>query len=199
MAELVDHTPIEYSPRPLTQLYREVVKTCGLTRMEIFKRIGWGVNVSKGLRHLDALLDGTCKLQKFEERFVEAMEIPADVLSQARAKDQSWIQQVRSHRNRAISHAEYRSTGPYAKFLPNEKWKPTNNMSRWFFDLANRAPVNMAYYPRFVPPTAEEMGYTIATSPELIARGFPGDQIGGYFYHRLPDEFYTYDTAGNLL
>jgi hypothetical protein len=53
----------------------------------------------------------------------------------------------------------------------------------------------------FHPPTAEEMGAVIATRPETCAHPFAQNHhvIGGYLYHRLPDELHVYDLEGRII
>lgn len=195
-----DGTPTEcLPPSPLSRLYRETFKASGLTRVELHERLAWGTNVSKVLRHFDSLLDGTCEIPGFEDRFVEVMGIPGESLIRARAENVVWCDEALNHRNRSASHNVYRSLGPYVLVFPNEKWKPVTNNSRHGFEMIRRIPIDMACYPKFEPPSPENMGQTIAKSPELIIRNLlPLSHIGGYLYHRLPDELHTFDTSGNL-
>ncbi len=53
----------------------------------------------------------------------------------------------------------------------------------------------------FHPPTAEEMAAVIATQPETCAHPHAQDLhiIGGYLYHRLPDELHVYDAQGRII
>jgi hypothetical protein len=53
----------------------------------------------------------------------------------------------------------------------------------------------------FHPPTAEEMAAVITTQPETCAHPHAQDLhiIGGYLYHRLPDELHVYDLQGRII
>jgi hypothetical protein len=53
----------------------------------------------------------------------------------------------------------------------------------------------------FHPPTAEEMATVIATQPETCAHPHAQDLhlIGGYLYHRLPDELHIYNLQGRII
>jgi hypothetical protein len=53
----------------------------------------------------------------------------------------------------------------------------------------------------FHPPTAEEMAAVIASQPETCAHPHAQDLhiIGGYLYHRLPDELHVYDLEGSII
>ncbi len=54
---------------------------------------------------------------------------------------------------------------------------------------------------KFHPPAAEEMAAVIATQPESCAHPHAQDLhiIGGYLYHRLPDELHVYDLEGRII
>jgi len=53
----------------------------------------------------------------------------------------------------------------------------------------------------FHPPTAEEMAAVITTQPETCAHPHAQDLhiIGGYLYHRLPDELHVYELRGRII
>ncbi len=53
----------------------------------------------------------------------------------------------------------------------------------------------------FHPPTAEEIAAVIATQPDACSHPYAKKyhDIGGYLYHRLPNEFYLYDLQGNMV
>ncbi len=53
----------------------------------------------------------------------------------------------------------------------------------------------------FHPPTAEEMAAVIANQPETCTHLHAQDLhiIGGYLYHRLPDELHAYDLQGLII
>ncbi len=53
----------------------------------------------------------------------------------------------------------------------------------------------------FHPPTAEEMATVIATQPGICAHPHAQDLhiIGGYLYHRLPNELHVYNLQGQLI
>jgi hypothetical protein len=53
----------------------------------------------------------------------------------------------------------------------------------------------------FHPPTAEEMAAVITTQPETCAHPHAQDLhiIGGYLYHRLPDELHLFDLQGQII
>ena len=93
----------------------------------------------------------------------------------------------------------YRSQGPCLYSLQTPE--------SWFATAGFADPYHLTRQIRtggktgFHPPTAEEMAEVIATQPETCAHPHAQDLhiIGGYLYHRLPDELHVYDLEGRII
>jgi hypothetical protein len=93
----------------------------------------------------------------------------------------------------------YRSQGPCLYALQTS--------DSWFATAGFADPYHLTRQIRtggkneFHPPTAEEMAAVIATQPETCAHPHAQDLhiIGGYLYHRLPDELHIYDAQGRII
>jgi hypothetical protein len=93
----------------------------------------------------------------------------------------------------------YRSQGPCLYSLQTPE--------SWFATAGFADPYHLTRQIRtggktgFHPPTAEEMATVIATQPGICAHPHAQDLhiIGGYLYHRLPDELHVYDAQGRII
>lgn len=93
----------------------------------------------------------------------------------------------------------YRSQGPclYALQTP-ESWFATAGFADPY-QLTRQ--IRTGGKNEFHPPTAEEMAAVIATQPGICAHPHAQNLhiIGGYLYHRLPDELHVYDAQGRII
>jgi len=96
-----------------------------------------------------------------------------------------------------LSH--YRNHGPCLHALQTPE--------SWFATVGFADPYHLTRQIRtgrkneFHPPTAEEMAAVITTQPETCAHPHAQDLhiIGGYLYHRLPDELHIYNLQGRII
>lgn len=93
----------------------------------------------------------------------------------------------------------YRRQGPCLRALQTvESWLVTAGFSRPYHFTRQ---IRTGGKTEFHLPTAEEMAEVIATRPETCAHPFAQNHhvIGGYLYHRLPDELHVYDLQGQII
>jgi hypothetical protein len=187
------------STGPIAQLYRETLKASGLSRNQLRELLLWSNNSSKTYRHIDALLDGKCEVPEFENRFIEVLGINDESVQNARKEQIVYTEQCRHHYGRMVLHEAYRDHGPYLQAIRSPIFRTSHLYGRHANDACN-SPIDMNFYPVFVPPSAAEISQAIASSTQVFSRlELDRKYIESYYYHRLPDEIHLYDIYGNLL
>lgn len=135
--------------------------------------------ISSIFKALDVSWDG---FLKFEEEYNERISKSLRTLSDA---------------NDRIKN--YRQYGPCLYALQTvESWMTTAGIAAPYHFVRQ---VKFAGQSEFHPPVAEQITALIAHKPEdcihSVAREFYS--IGGFLYHRLPNELYLYDQQGHIL
>ena len=187
------------STGPIAQLYRETLKASGLSRNQLRELLQWSNNSSKTYRHIDALLDGRCEVPEFENRFIEVLGIHDESVQNARNEQLVYTAQCHHHYGRMCLHRAYRDYGPYLRAIRSPLFRSNHLHGRHAYDACN-SPIDMNFYPVFVPPSAAEISPAIASSTQVFSRlELERKYIESYYYHRLPDEIHLIDIDGNLL
>jgi len=98
-----------------------------------------------------------------------------------------------------LGHREYRKKGPFLRILKDASLRVGVSEFRSYIHTRDLS-VDMRGVDDFQPPSAEEMGTMIAQHSDVILQGFrlKHQSHGGYLYHRLPNEVYTFVYSGNL-
>lgn len=153
-------------------------------------------------------LHGECEDAVFQKRINHILQVSDEQWAEANHFRKGFalgqMNFARYEECRSSARREYRKKDPYLRVLRSRvAWWSFSKQVGYVHhrDLS----IDMHGVADFSPPSAEEMASMIAHYPESCHSDFfrnPYFQkeqlIGGYRYHRLPDEVHTYDAQGNI-
>lgn len=182
---------------PFARTFREVAAAAGLTRKDILQRIQPNQNITKTLRVIDTVLDGTKDRPQALQRVADALGIPRERYAEIEAADRAWqLERVQARRLRRL-HNIYRLYGPHIYILPQHNWRPSliSITGDGFLYVQVQHAVENG---ELITPDFDSISETIKTStdwhhPRLL------HHAGAYLYHRLPNEMATFDLQGKLI
>jgi len=171
---------------PITALIEDRCRALGLTRQDVVRRAGY-VNLSKGVRRLDALLAGDLHTTRgLIDRLPVALDVPVEVVTEAveATKREIWA------RENAAYRAQFR---PHAIIL-TEHERPTS-ITMAAFSSADRE-----LWVEFEPGTApiSYLAQTLRAARQRSPINFYGKAVG-FIINYGPDNAIRYDSNGNPL
>lgn len=193
---------------PVKTLMRSALESSGLRESDLLEIISQETDYDPKSCMIYQTLQGECCDESFQKRINRILRITDEKWAEANRFRKGFtlgeMNFSRYEECRSGAYREYTKKGPYLRVLRKrvDWWSFSKQVGYVHHrDLS----IDMHGAAGFSPPSAEEMAWMIAHHPESCHSDFfrnPSFQreqlIGGYRYHRLPDEVHTYDAQGNL-
>ena len=206
---LVDRDPTPPSSpeiNPVQALMDTALASSGLTEGDLCNIVTESMPYNPREGKIHQALKGECADVSFQRTINRILNITDEQWNQANRFRKKISGQPMSfaayHEKRSKAHYEFRNKGPYLRVLRNRDvpW----SFSKQVGYIQNRdLTIDMHGMQDSSPPTAEEMASMISNHPASCHTGFfdkfrtpEHPIIGGYLYHRLPDEMHTFDAKG---
>lgn len=193
---------------PVKTLMSSALESSGLLESDLLEIISRETDYDPKTCMIYKALLGACGDEAFQKHINRILHVPDEIWEEAtRLRSQLLDEQREISRHdecRSSAHHDYRKKGPFLRLL-----KPTTTRlpftARIMYVHRRDQTVDMNGMHDFNPPSAREMQSMIANHPDACGSGFLRSAffrvypiVGGYRYHRLPDEIHTYDAHGNL-
>ena len=187
---------------PVKALMQSALNASGISEAELANIVSRNTPYNSRECKIHDSLHGTCTDSDFQDRIAQILHIPQESWLAARQKQQRMASQ---NQYLLKEYENYRQKGPYLRVLKNRSLRLSFSQQMGY--VMNRdLTIDMHGNEDFLPPTAEEMSAMIAQHPTSCHNAFfekfrtsEYPIIGGYLYHRLPDEMHTFDPDGKLI
>ena len=184
---------------PVKALMQSALEATGISESDLAAIVSRDIPYNPRECKIHDSLQGTCADSAFQNRIANILNISNEQWQAALRKKQRMASEAKYHPK---EYENYRQKGPYLRVLKNRSLRLSFSQ-QYGYVLSRDLTIDMNGCEDFSPPTAEEMSAMIAQHPtschtaffeKFSAREHP--IIGGYLYHRLPDEMHSYDPQG---
>lgn len=199
--EYENNPPSEPHPPTKIEIIIKAIEDSGLDRKELCKRM----RKENGKTQITPdYIDKALANERLETwllmRFLNALNIKWEDYAKICSENDEKMSRITDNVLRTLQGLrEYRTYGPHLHALIRPlKWTFHHSLS----DQQMLIKLAMVHDEEsFDPPSAEEVGYTISKSAKFFMCKTARErfEIGGYRYHRMPNEIYDFDIEGSLV
>jgi hypothetical protein len=194
-----DNPDISHTPDPVKILMHAALDASGLHEGGLLERVREEIHSDPKSLAIQQALHGRCDNDDLQKLINRILKISDDQWQLAIRQRDDDTARIKDNDSQILSHQEYRKKGPFLRILKDASLRVGVSEFRSYIHTRDLS-VDMRGVDDFQPPSPEEMGTMIAHHSDVILQGFrlKHQSHGGYLYHRLPNEVYTFDDSGNL-
>lgn len=185
---------------PVKALMQSALEASGISESDLAAIVSRYIPYNPRECKIHDSLQGTCTDSAFQYRIANILNISDEQWKAALRKKQRMASEAKYNPR---EYENYRQKGPYLRMLKNQSVRLSFSQ-QYGYVHSRDVTIDMHGCEDFSPPTSEEMSAMIAQHPTFCHNPFfekfsayEDPIIGGYLYHRLPDEMHSYDPQGN--